>query len=217
MPSTDLEALSFISDNISTVRKFWVSRKLNPGWLGEKRKRYLCAMPTPTHKKFFHIDKKWKSPKENSNLRCRRIFDPAVGRCWAIGCLSSSPPSGTWSRMRTFRAGCRPTSASPGTPLGCRQLCWPAGAAVRDNKELQRRASISFHKMDGPRLWHRGRLVIKRSRVSNPVGCRAFFLLLLSVPTFLHQWSVLNQVPQRSTVCCESHKNGCLAVLLWAQ
>ena len=37
---------------------------------------------------------------------------------------------------------------------------------------------------------------------SNPTGCWAFFLLLLSIsslslPAFLHQWSVLNQVPQK--------------------
>ena len=41
-----------------------------------------------------------------------------------------------------------------------------------------------------------------------------------SFPTFLHQWSVLNQAPQWGTSlseCCESHKNGCLAVLAGAK
>ena len=49
---------------------------------------------------------------------------------------------------------------------------------------------------------------------SNPAGCWAFSLLLL-LPTFLRQWSVLNQVPQGSaslTVCSErNRKNGCIA------
>ena len=43
-------------------------------------------------------------------------------------------------------------------------------------------------------------------------GYWAFFLL--SFPTFLQQWSVLNQVPQGGASlkgCCESNKNGCLA------
>ena len=42
-----------------------------------------------------------------------------------------------------------------------------------------------------------------------------FFLLLLSFPTFLHQFSAPKQVPPGNaslTVCCESNlKNGCLA------
>ena len=50
----------------------------------------------------------------------------------------------------------------------------------------------------------------------NPAGCRAFFFFQ-SLPAFLHQWSVLNQVPQGGaslTVCCErNRKYGCLAVL----
>ena len=41
---------------------------------------------------------------------------------------------------------------------------------------------------------------------SNPAGCWAFFLLLLSFPTSLHHWSVLNQVPQRDAMCCERKK-----------
>ena len=48
---------------------------------------------------------------------------------------------------------------------------------------------------------------------SNLAGSGFF---LLSFPTYLHQWSVLNQVSQGGaslTVCCESNKNGCLAVL----
>ena len=53
---------------------------------------------------------------------------------------------------------------------------------------------------------------------SNPIGCMVF-LLLLSFPSFLHKWSVLNQVPQGGaslTVCCEGkYKIGCLAVLPW--
>ena len=54
---------------------------------------------------------------------------------------------------------------------------------------------------------------------SNPAGCWAFFLLLF-LPTFLHQWSVLNQVTQGGaslTLCCESNKNRCLAVLSGAK
>ena len=42
----------------------------------------------------------------------------------------------------------------------------------------------------------------------NPAGCWAFFLLL-SFPTFLHQWSLLNQVTQGAaspTVCCGRKK-----------
>ena len=49
--------------------------------------------------------------------------------------------------------------------------------------------------------------------VSNPAGCRAFFFFflrfLLSLPTFLRQWSVLNQVPQGGAflaVCSESNR-----------
>ena len=37
------------------------------------------------------------------------------------------------------------------------------------------------------------------------------FFLLPSFPTFLHQWSGLNQLPQESaslSVCCESNKKG---------
>ena len=55
---------------------------------------------------------------------------------------------------------------------------------------------------------------------SNPAGCCDFFLLLLSFPTFLRQGNVLYQVPQGGpslTVCCESTKNGCLAMLLGAK
>ena len=50
---------------------------------------------------------------------------------------------------------------------------------------------------------------------SNPPGCCAFFLLLLSFPTFLHQWSVLNQVPQGGSLylIVVKGKNGCLAEL----
>ena len=50
----------------------------------------------------------------------------------------------------------------------------------------------------------------------NPASSWPFFLLLLSFPTFLYQWSALNQAPQGGaslTVCCEAIKNGCLAVL----
>ena len=41
------------------------------------------------------------------------------------------------------------------------------------------------------------------------------FFLLLSFPTFLHQWNLLNKVPQVAaslTVSCERN-NGCLAEL----
>ena len=44
---------------------------------------------------------------------------------------------------------------------------------------------------------------------SNPAGCRAFFLFVPSLPTVLHQRSVLNQVPQRGaslTERCERKK-----------
>ena len=51
----------------------------------------------------------------------------------------------------------------------------------------------------------------------NPARCLAlFFFFFQSVPTLLHQWNVLNPVPQGSvslTECCERNfKNGCLAV-----
>ena len=46
----------------------------------------------------------------------------------------------------------------------------------------------------------------------NPAGCWAFFLLL-SLRTFLHHWSVLNQVPQGVASPTVKERNGCLAVL----
>ena len=59
---------------------------------------------------------------------------------------------------------------------------------------------------------------------SNPLGA-ALFLLLLSFPTFLHQWSVLNQVPHKEvnlllSVVKRNRKNGCPAEPLrakWSQ
>ena len=55
----------------------------------------------------------------------------------------------------------------------------------------------------------------------NPAGCWAFisffFLFFQYLPTFFHQWSVLNRVSQGGAslnVCCErNRKNGCLAML----
>ena len=32
--------------------KIWESRESNPGWLGGKHERYLCAMPSPLRKVF---------------------------------------------------------------------------------------------------------------------------------------------------------------------
>ena len=36
-------------------------RESNPGWLGGKRKRYLCAMPSPMKKKFLSLAKPLRS------------------------------------------------------------------------------------------------------------------------------------------------------------
>ena len=56
---------------------------------------------------------------------------------------------------------------------------------------------------------------------SNPAWSRAFLFFFSLSPTFLWQWSGLNQVPQGGAlqaVCCESYlKNGCLAVQPGAQ
>ena len=35
--------------NLSSNEKIYESQDSNPGHLGEKRKRYLCAMPPPSH------------------------------------------------------------------------------------------------------------------------------------------------------------------------
>ena len=48
---------------------------------------------------------------------------------------------------------------------------------------------------------------IKKKNISARKGMH--FFLLLSFPTFLHKWSVLNQVPQRGAsliACCERKK-----------
>ena len=61
------------------------------------------------------------------------------------------------------------------------------------------------------------------SWVQIPPGAGLFSIFSLPLPTFLHQWSVLNQVPQKEsaslTVCCERNitQNGCLAELPWAK
>ena len=67
-------------------------------------------------------------------------------------------------------------------------------------------------------LWPSGRVLESSSGGGWFESCRVlgFFLLLLSFPTFLHKWNVLNQVPQGGaslTVCCENKKNGCQGVL----
>ena len=53
MPSTILSGRSRSTALENPTDNVWEHRDLNPGLLGEKRERYLCAMPPP--RKFYYL------------------------------------------------------------------------------------------------------------------------------------------------------------------
>ena len=70
---------------ISIVRKFQVCQDSNPGQLGEKRKRYFCAIPSPnfSSKSLLLQHSVLKYSEKTSDVRWRPLWE-AADSCWKL-------------------------------------------------------------------------------------------------------------------------------------